>query len=250
MIVNFRLSSHMQVLQKPLDHKMWDTFSRYTSRVRSIIQFGNSTSIEPLSLILLSCPFAPASLFPKLCQLIWFADVTRGATEFLCMAFVPSLLSLSLNVDISSASPAFLPVFSSLGTLCPRLHTMTLRSTHLRAVDGPSPNDSPFIIQPISQLHHLRNLDIWDLGIQGIQQIMLLRALQTVTLDFRTSPLSVWDRRSPLRLPGFQNLHLLCLSADECERPLNFLSSLYNCQNQKNCGQLHPSGCTAPRTFP
>ncbi|KAG2043390.1 hypothetical protein BDR03DRAFT_1087600 [Suillus americanus] len=214
------------VLQKPLDHKMWDTLSRYTSYVRSITQPGNSTSIEPLGLILLSCPLAPASLFPKLCRLTWHADVTRGATEFLRMAFVPSLLSLSLNVHISSASPAFLPVFSSLGTLCPRLHSMNLRSSHLHPVDAPSPNNSPFIIQPISQLHHLRNLEVWDLGIQGIQQIMLLRALQKLTLDFRASSSSAWSRRLPSQLLGFQNLHLLCLTADAFERPSNFLSSL------------------------
>ncbi|KAG1890171.1 hypothetical protein F4604DRAFT_1643764 [Suillus subluteus] len=209
-------------LQKPLDHKMWDTLSRYTSRVHSITQYGNSASIEPLSLIILSCPLAPASLFPNIRRLTWHASATRGAAEFLRMAFVPSLLSLDLQV--SSASPAFFSVFSSLGTLCPRLQSMTLR--YHRAIDEPSPNNSPFIIQPISQLHHLRNLEVWDLGIQGIQHIMQLQALRMMRLDFRTSSSSTWDGRSPSLLPGLQNLHYLGLDVGAFERPLNFLSSL------------------------
>ncbi|KAG2028933.1 hypothetical protein BDR03DRAFT_976197, partial [Suillus americanus] len=200
----FSINREGLALQKPLDHKMWDTLSRYT----------NSASIEPLSLIILSCPLAPASLFPNIRQLTWHADTTRGAAEFLRMAFVPSLLSL--NLLVSSASPAFFSVFSSLGTLCPRLQSMTLRCH--RPIDEPSPKNSPFIIQPISQLHHLR--------IRGIKHIMLLQTLQTMRLDLRTSLSSAWDRRSPLQLPGFQNLHVLGLDINAFERPLNFLSSL------------------------
>src|ERR1700693_6276397 len=104
-ILSFRPSSCTQVLQKPLDHKMWDTLSRYTSRVHSITQSENSSFIEPLSLILLSCPSAPASFFPTLRRLTWRADATRDAAEFLRMALVPSLLSLT--VQMSSPSPAF-----------------------------------------------------------------------------------------------------------------------------------------------
>jgi len=222
MIVSFRLNSrYTQTLQKPLDHKMWDTLSKYTSRVHSVTQSHNSMILEPLSLILLSCPLAPASLFPKLRRLTWHANVTPGAAEFLRMAFVPSLLSL--EVLTSFVSPAFLLVLSSLGTFCPRLQSMTLGSR--RAFDV-SLNSSPFIVQPISQLHHLRDLEVWDLGIQGIQHIMLLQALREVTLDFRISSSSAWDRCLPSSLPGFQNLNLLVLNVDGFERPSNFLSSL------------------------
>ncbi|KAG1816157.1 uncharacterized protein BJ212DRAFT_1504894 [Suillus subaureus] len=221
---------------------MWDTLSRYTSRVYSITQIGDSTFIGPLSLIILSCPLAPASLFPNICQLTWHADTAHGATEFLRMAFVPSLLSL--NVRVSSASPAFFSVFSSLGTSCPHLQSMNLR--YHRTIDEPSPNNSPFIIQPISQLHNLRNLEVWDLGFQGIQHMMLLRALQTIRLDFRTSSSSAWDVRSPSQLPGFQNLHLLGLDVNAFERPLNFLSSLTVIRTKKVLVSFTPRVAQSP----
>jgi len=241
MIVSFRLSSrYTQTLQKPLDHKMWDTLSKYTSRVHSVTQSDNSVFIEPLSLILLSCPLA-ASLFPRLRRLTWHADATRGAAEFLRVTFVPSLLSL--DMWISSVSPAFLLVLSSLGTLCPRLRSMALR--YHRAINEPSSNNSPFIIQAISQLHHLRNLEVWDLGMQGIQHIMLLRALQTMRLDFRTSSSSTWDGPSP-QLPGFENLRLLGLDVNTFERPLNFLSSLTVIRTKKLAVNFTPQVAQPP----
>ncbi|KAG1762908.1 hypothetical protein EDD22DRAFT_537528 [Suillus occidentalis] len=209
------------VLQKPLDHKMWDTLSRYTSRVHSITQSRKSKFIELLSLIILAYPSAPTSFFPNLRQLTWFTDdTTHDAAEFLRMALVPSLLSLT--VRISPASPAFLSVFSSLGTLCPRLQCMTLN--HGRSIDEPF-SKSPFIMQPISQLRHLCDLHIWDMGIQEIQQIMQLEALQRLVLDMHVS-LSAWDKPSPLQLPGFRNLEVLTIKVNALKRLMNFFSAL------------------------
>ncbi|KAG1752896.1 hypothetical protein EDB19DRAFT_972773 [Suillus lakei] len=92
------------VLQKPIDDKMWDTLSRYTSRVHSIAVKQTSDPlaiIEHLGLIMLSCPSTPASLFPKLRSLVWHGGGTRSAAEFLRMAFVPSLLYLDMQFFFS-----------------------------------------------------------------------------------------------------------------------------------------------------
>lgn len=175
-------------------------------------------------MMILSCPLAPASLFPNIRQLTWHADASVSAAVFLRMVFVPSLLSLDLRV--SSVSPAFLWVFSSLGTLCPLLQDMTLK--YHPVTDELSLEDLPFITQPISQLHHLRTLQVPDIGIQGIQHVMLLRApsLQRVILNFRTFSSSAWDKHSPSQLPGFQNLDSFGLHNISFERLLNFLNSL------------------------
>ncbi|KIK37254.1 hypothetical protein CY34DRAFT_93075 [Suillus luteus UH-Slu-Lm8-n1] len=232
----FGTNRKFPVLQKPLDHKMWDTLSRYTSRVHSITQSRKSKFIELLSLIILSYPSAPTSFFPNLRQLTWFTDATtHDAAVFLRMALVPSLLSLT--VQISPASPAFLSVFSSLGTLCPRLQCMTL--DHGRSIDEPSSN-LPFIMQPISQLRHLRGLDIWGVGIQEIQQIMLLGALQRLVLAM-VSPSSAWDKPSPLQLPGFRNLRALTIKVNAFKRLMNFFSALTIVRTKKVTVRLtHP----------
>ncbi|KAG1751463.1 uncharacterized protein EDB91DRAFT_1105686 [Suillus paluster] len=211
---------HM-VLQKPLDDKMWDTLCKYTSRVHSITQSGNSMFIESLCLLMLSCPSASAAskLFPNLVKLTWNADGTKDAAEFLRMAFVPSLVIF--NMHISSASSAFLAVLSSLGTSCPSLQVLNSRIP--RTTDS-SHKTSPFITQSISQLHHLQSLTVCDLGIQGIQQVMQLRALHFLSLDFRKS--SAWDMKTHLDPPGFRDLHHLDLSFDTPEHASNFLSSL------------------------
>jgi len=214
------LNSLAQVLQKPPDDKMWDALCRYTSRVHSITQQYNSASMEALSSILLSCPLAPASLFPNLRQLTWVADGTCGVVDFLRMAFVPTLLVL--DVVIYSTSPAFLSVLSSLGTLCPRLQSMTL--SYYPLADRLVNKFSPFIIKPISKLHHLRALEVWDLGDQGIRHIMELQALQSLTLNLTVS--STWEKRSHLQLPGFRDLHSLTLSINKFEHACNFLAAL------------------------
>ncbi|KAG0698616.1 hypothetical protein DFH29DRAFT_1081724 [Suillus ampliporus] len=210
------------VLQKPLDDRMWDTLSRYTSRMHSIAvtQRGQSLAvIKCLSLIMLSCTSAPASLFPNLHKLTWHANGIRGAADFLCMAFVPSLLVL--KVRISSASSAFLSVLSSLPTLCPRLQSMSVR---IRLESNDSPRKiSPFIQPIISQLHHLHTLTVWDPGNIGIQHVMQLPALHPLSLDLRASS---WERRSHLQFPGFHDFHFLGLSVNAFKRASDFLTSL------------------------
>jgi hypothetical protein len=202
---------------------MWDTLCKYTSRVHSITATRSrrlAAIMEPLSIIMLSCPSAPASLFPNLRKLIWFADGTHEAAEFLRMALVPSLLIL--DVRISSASSAFLSVLSSVGALCPHLQDMALRIQP--ATDESFCKISPFVTQPLSQLRHLHSLLVWDLGNQGIGHVMQLRALRSLCLDLRT--ISDCERKSRLEFPGFHDLKFLGLSTDTFKRASNFLSSL------------------------
>ncbi|KAG2361191.1 hypothetical protein BDR07DRAFT_1359286 [Suillus spraguei] len=208
------------VLVKPLDTRIWGILCKYTSRVYSITQSGRSAVIEPLGSLMLSCPLAPASLFPNLRRLKWHTDGTHCAAGFLRVAFVPTLLSL--GIQISSASSIFLSVLSSLGALCPQLQTLYMRfpsATHdlFRKV-------SPFVARSISQLHRLQVLFVWDLGDQGNQHLMQLQALQTLWLDLKTS--SAWERQSLSRSRGFHDLDSLVLFIDNLEHASNFLSSL------------------------
>lgn len=226
------------VLLKPLDAKTWGILYKYTSRVHSITQSDRLTVIEPLGSLMLSCPSAPASLFPNLRRLQWDADGTQCAAEFLRMAFVPTLLSL--NMHISSASSIFLSVLSSLGTLCPHLQAlnMWLPSTPSDLVR----KTSPFVAQSILQLRCLEVLQVWDLGYQGNEHLMQLPALDTLWLDLKTS--SAWERQSLLQSPGFHNLNSLILFIDNFKYASDFLRSL-QVIDSKNIGisftAAHPS---------
>ncbi|KAG1751771.1 hypothetical protein EDB19DRAFT_1903729 [Suillus lakei] len=216
----FGVEQGRMALLKPLDAKMWGILRKYTSRVYSIAQSDRLAAIEPLGSLMLSCPSAPASMFPNLRRLKWHADGTHCAAEFLRMAFVPTLLEL--NIQISSASSIFLSVLSSLGTLCPHLQTMNM-------LFPSTTNDllrktSPFIAQSVSQLHHLEGLFVWDLGNQGNEHLMRLPALQTLWLDLKTS--SAWERQSLLRFPGFHDLDCLILFIDNLKHASDFLRSL------------------------
>ncbi|KAG2337505.1 hypothetical protein BDR05DRAFT_952579 [Suillus weaverae] len=180
------LSSLGQALRKPLDNKMWDTLFKYTFRVRSITVKQTShpsALIGSLSVIMLSYPSGPASLFPNLDELTWCAGGSQFAAEFLRMTFVPSLRVLTLQ--FASASSTFLSVLSSLGTLCPHLRSMTLR--YRPTTEDSSSKLSPFIAQPISQLRNLHTLMLWDLANAGMDHIMQLQALRSLDLDLRTS---------------------------------------------------------------
>lgn len=110
---------------KPLDTRTWGILCKYTFRVHSVIQSDRSAVIEPLGSLMLSCSSSPTSLFPNLRRLKWHTDGTHCAAEFLRMAFVPTLLSL--DIQISSVSSRFLSVLSSLGALCPQLQTLYMR---------------------------------------------------------------------------------------------------------------------------
>ncbi|KAG0700854.1 hypothetical protein DFH29DRAFT_876323 [Suillus ampliporus] len=219
----FSIDQGCVVLQKPVDGKMWDTVFKYASRVHSITvtQSDCLTVLERLGVLMLSCPSTPASLFPNLRKLTWCLDETRVFAEVLRTVLVPSMSVL--DVQIPSASPALLSVLSSLGTLCPHLQNMTV-NVRYATNDSLLRKISPFITQSISQLHHLHTLSVWDLGTQGIEHVMQLRALQSLSLDLRTS--SAWDTKSPLQFPGFHDLKLLDLSTSTLQRASNFLSSL------------------------
>ncbi|KAG1816828.1 uncharacterized protein BJ212DRAFT_1480683 [Suillus subaureus] len=212
---------HMALL-KPLDAKTWNILCKYTSRVRSITQLDRLAVIKPLASLILSCPLTPASMFPNLRELKWHADETHCAAEFLRMAFVPTLLSL--DVVIYSASSIFLSVLSSLGTLCPQLQRMSVESRSPTNDSDMVLKASPFIAQSISQLHHLRELFVWDLGNQGNEHLAQLRALRKLWLDLETS--SVWERRLRLRFPGFRDLDFLMFFITNLEHALEFLNSL------------------------
>ncbi|KAG2132623.1 hypothetical protein BD769DRAFT_1573138 [Suillus cothurnatus] len=213
------------VLEKPPDGKVWDTLFKYASRVHSITMtesYHSLTSLETecLSLLMLSCPSTPASFFPKLRKLTLHDNGTRSTAEFLRMAFVPSLVELDLQ--IISASSNILPVLSSLGTLCPHLQRMTVKVAHTR--DDSLRKISPFITQSFSQLHHLHTLSVYDLGHKGMECLMQLPALRSLSLDLTTS--SSWDFVPRAQFPGFQNLELLNLSARTIEHASNFFRSL------------------------
>lgn len=208
------------VLVKPLDTRTWGILCKYTSRVHSITQSNRSAVIEPLGSLMLSCPSAPASLFPNLRRLKWHTDGTHCAAEFLRMAFVPTLLSL--EIQIPAVSPKFLSVLSSLGVLCPQLQMLDMRFPS--ATHDSLRKTSPFVAQAISQLHCLKVLFVWDLGDQGNKHLMQLQTLQKLWLDLKTS--AAWERQSLSRFPGFHDLYSLVLFIDNLEHASNFLSSL------------------------
>ncbi|KAG1777764.1 hypothetical protein EV702DRAFT_1100692 [Suillus placidus] len=218
----FSIDQGCVVLQKPVDGKMWDTLFKYTTRVHSIAvtQKRCLTVVEPLSVLMLSCPLTSAYLFPNLHKLTWHAEGTRIFAQILRMALVPSMLVF--HMEIISASSAFLSVLSSLGTLCPHLQNTNM---YIRGeTNDLSHKISPFIAQPIAQLHHLHTLSVWDLGSQGMAHIMQLRTLQSLDLNLRTS--STWDRNLLLQLPGFHGLKWLGLSTRTIEQASNFFNSL------------------------
>lgn len=224
----FGIELGRMVLLKPLDARIWGILCKYTSRVHSITQSDRLAVIEPLGSLMLSCPSTPASLFPNLRRLKWHTDGTHCAAEFLRMAFVPTLLSL--DMQISSASSIFLSVLSSLGTLCPDLQIMIILLPS--ATNDLLRKTSPFVAQSISQLHRLRRLIVWDLGNQGNEHLMQLPALRTLMLDLTSS---AWERRSLLQLPGFRDLDTLILFIDNLEHASDFLSSLQVIES-KNIG--------------
>ncbi|KAG1770360.1 hypothetical protein EV702DRAFT_1139094 [Suillus placidus] len=212
------------VLQKPPDGKVWDTLFKYASRVHSITMTQSHSSAnhqtEALSLLMLSCPSTPASFFPKLRKLTLHDDGTRSTAEFLRMAFVPSLVEL--NLEIPSASSTALPVLLSLGTLCPQLQRMTVKVAH--TTDDSLHKIPPFVIQSVSQLHHLHTLSVWDLGHKGMECLMQLRALQSLSLDLTAS--SSWGTLPQVQFPGFQDLTSLNLSTLTVQHASNFFGSL------------------------
>jgi hypothetical protein len=163
------------------------------------------------------------SWFPNLHKLTWHANGTRIFAPILRMALVPSMLVL--NVEISLPPDyTFLSVLSSLGALCPYLQNMTFRIQHESEDFESSRQISPFIAQPISQLHHLHTVSVWDAGSEVLELVMKLRAIQSLSLDLRTS--SAWDEKPRFQSPGFDCLKWFNISTQTVEHASNFFRSL------------------------
>ncbi|KAG2342864.1 hypothetical protein BDR05DRAFT_963668 [Suillus weaverae] len=211
------------VLQKPIDSKLWDTLFEYLSCVRSItVKSIPPAVIEPLTVLMLSSPSTPASWFPTLHKLTWHADGTHKFAPILRMVLVPSMLVF--HMEIFSASSAFLSVLSCLGTLCPDLQNMTMRIRRESDDFKLLHQISPFIAQPISQLHHLHTLSVWDSGSEVTEHVMKLPAMQSLSLDLRSS--SAWGKKPQFQFPGFDHLKWFSLSTQTIEHASNFFSSL------------------------
>ncbi|KAG1762907.1 hypothetical protein EDD22DRAFT_1050458 [Suillus occidentalis] len=222
----FSIDGGHVVLQKRIDSKLWDTLFEYLSRVHSITVTQKSipsTVIEPLNVLMLASPSTPMSWFPNLHKLTWHADATRILAPFLRMALVPSVLVLTVEIS-SPPDYTFLSVLSSLGALCPYLQNMTFRIRHESEDFDLSHQISPFIAQPISQLHHLHTLSIWDAGSEVLELVMKLRAIQSLSLDLRTS--SAWDEKPRFQSPGFDCLEWFNISTRTIVHASNFFSSL------------------------
>ncbi|OJA15628.1 hypothetical protein AZE42_12017 [Rhizopogon vesiculosus] len=149
------------------------------------------------------------------------------------MALVPSLMFL--NIRVSSPSITFLSVLSTLGTSCPHLQDVIVKIPS--AADNLIHKISPFLAQPISQLNNLHSLAIWDLGNQGIEHIMQLQTLQSLTLDLRVAS----SVEPYLQFPGFHGSNLLCLIAYALDDISNFLSSLQVVRSKEINVRLMPS---------
>ncbi|KAG1870229.1 hypothetical protein DFJ58DRAFT_723125 [Suillus subalutaceus] len=208
----FSIDQGRVVLQKPIDSKLWDTLFEYSSRVHSITVTQKSipsTVTEPLSMLILSSPSTTASWFPNLHKLTWHADGTH--------IFAPFFAHGSSTVYV---------VLSSLGTLCPYLQNVTMSIPSQRQSDNFKllHQISPFIARPISQLHHLHTLSIWDAGREITEHVMKIRAMQSLSLDLRTS--SAWNEKPRFQFPGFDDLTWFSLSTETIEHASNVFRSL------------------------
>lgn len=204
-------------LQKPLDHKMWDTLSKYTSRVHSVTQSDNSVFIEPLSLMLLSCPLA-ASLFPRLRRLTWHADATRGAAEFLRVTFVRAFTNL-IHLDIEKGCDISMSdeeLYRLTGTW-PKLQI--LRISRCVTIDSDT--------AAVPTFHGLMHL------------LRLCPALISLTLVIDTTKLDGIDLGSPGGELFYDHLKVLTLGNSVIDSPLNvalILSGLFPHLQQVSLG--------------
>ncbi|KAG0693303.1 hypothetical protein DFH29DRAFT_964674 [Suillus ampliporus] len=199
------------ILLKPIDAEAWATFRKYASRVRSIAQSEDPFPIiKHLRILMLSYPYPSLSMFPNL------RSQTHHAIEFLRMAFVPSLVSLDLR--ITSISPAFMSILSTVGTTCPNLTSFRPR------VEDPTMNYdiSPFLTQSICQLHHLCGLSVSGLGDRGMVHVAQLKSLKTLWLYIDPFLL----RGLPPQPLGLEHLDLLGLQGIRLDHMTAFLRSL------------------------
>jgi hypothetical protein len=178
-------------------------------------------------MLMLSSPSTPVSWFPNLRKLTWHADGTHIFAPVLRMALVPSMLVL--HVEISSAfDSTFFSVLSSLGTLCPHLKNLTMQIRHQSDDFKLLRQISPFVARPISQLHHLHTLSIWDAGSEVAEHVLKLRAMQSLSLDLRAS--LAWNEEPRFQFPGFDDLKLFKLSTATISTPR---MSLGPCKSSK-----------------
>lgn len=207
------------ILRRPIDTKAWATFRKYASRVHSITQSGDpSPIIEHIRIIMLSYPYPSSTMFLNLRRLVWNSDQTDLVIEFLRMAFVPSLVSLDLR--ITSISPALMSILSTIGTTCPNL------TYFLPQVVDPTLNCeiAPFLTQAICQLHRLSALTVCELEDPGMVHVTQLQSLKTLWLYVGPSFL----RRTglPPQSLALEHLELLGLQAIRLNHMTDFLRSL------------------------
>ncbi|KAG2129739.1 hypothetical protein DEU56DRAFT_816489 [Suillus clintonianus] len=193
-----------RILLKPIDKKAWDIFDKYAPRVRSITQSGDpSFIIEHLRILVLSYP--SSTMFPNLRSLTWNCTQIHLALEFLRMALVPSLVSL--NLRITSISPALMSILSIIGATCPNL-------TYFRSqIDDPTFHHdfAPFLTPAICQLRNLSALSVCDLDDTGMKHVTQLESLKTFWLYIAPTFLRR-TRLSPQSL-SFKHLDHLGLQA-------------------------------------
>lgn len=207
------------ILLKPIDTKAWTTFRKYASRVHSIMQSGDSSPIiDHIRIIMLSYPYPSSTMFPNLLHLAWNVDQTHLVIEFLRMAFVPSLVSLDLR--ITSISPALMSILSTIGTACPNLTSFRPQvgdPTLYREI-------APFLTQAICQLHHLSALTMCEPEDPGMVHITQLQSLETLWLYIGPSFLP--RTALPPQSLSLERLELLGLQAIRLNHMTNFLRSL------------------------
>lgn len=207
------------ILLQPIDTKAWATFRKYASRIHSITQSGDPSPIAGhIRILMLSYPYPSSTMFPNLRRLAWNNSQTSLAIEFLRMAFVPSLVSLDLR--ITSISPALTLLLSTIGTACPNL-------TSFRSQIGDptlSREIAPILTWAIYQLHHLSALTVCELEDPGMVHITQLQSLKKLWLYIGSSDL----RRTvlPSQSLSLEHLELLGLQAIRLDHITDFLRSL------------------------
>jgi hypothetical protein len=172
---------------------------------------------------MLSDPYPSSTMFPKLRCLAWGNNQTHLAIEFLRMAFVPSLVSLDLQISL--ISPALTLLLSKIGTACPNLTSFQ--------IDYPMLNHemAPILTQVICRLHRLSVLTICELEDKGMAHIMQLQSLKELWLYIGSSDL----RRTGLSSQSLSLEHLESLGLQDIRlnHITDFLRSLRTVRSKR-----------------
>lgn len=162
-------------------------------------------------------------MFPKLRCLAWGNNQTHLAIEFLRMAFVPSLVSLDLQISL--ISPALALLLFDIGTACPNLTSFQ--------IDYPVLNHemAPILTEVICQLHRLSVLTVCKLEDKGMAHIMQLQSLKELWLYIGSSDL----RRTGLSSQSLSLEHLESLGLQDIrlDHITDFLRSLRTVRSKR-----------------